>query len=109
MNTIVLMTATGAENLGDELITLCEIQSLRNQNPEVRITLFSHDPSRTWRFFRSQNLSETNLTILPYFPTNIRKNPMRNIGYLLQTLRAFYASSHIYIGGGGLLYGASEE
>jgi hypothetical protein len=28
---IVLFTATGAENLGDELITLCEIRSFQSQ------------------------------------------------------------------------------
>lgn len=109
MNTLTLMTATGAENLWDELITLCEIEKFRIQDPAVNIILFSHDPSRTWRFFRSQNLSEKNLTILPYFPTHIKKYPLKNIGYFLKTLRVFRKSNHIYIGGGGLLYSATEE
>lgn len=47
METLILMTASGAENLGDELITLCEIQNLRNENTEVKIILFSHDPERS--------------------------------------------------------------
>lgn len=109
MNTIVLMTATGAENLWDELITLCEIEKFRTEDSSVKIILFSHDPSRTWRFFRSQDIWEHNLTILPYFPSNIRKIPLRNIGYFLKTLHSFWQAKHIYIGGGWLLYSASEE
>lgn len=109
MNTITLMTASGAENLGDELITLCEIQNFRRDNTQIKIFLFSHDPARTWRFLRSQNMTESNLEILPYFPTHIRTKPLKNILYLLHTIRSFWASGHIYIGGGGLLYGKSEE
>jgi len=103
------MTATGAENLGDELITLCEIWELREKNPEANIILFSHDPERSWRFLYSQNISEKKLTILPYFPTNINKYPLKNIVYFLQTLYTIYRSDHIYIGWGGLLYSATEE
>lgn len=103
------MTATGAENLGDELITLCEIKALREKNTHTNIILFSHSPARTWRFFRSQNIAEKNLIILPYFPTNIRKNPLKNIVYFFQTLKVIRQSNHTYIGGGGLLYSISEE
>lgn len=106
---IILMTATGAENLGDELITFCELIQLREKNPETTITLFSHDPSRTWRFLRSQNIEEENLKILPYFPTHIRENIWKNIIYFTKTLQSFFTADHIYIGGGGLLYGVKEE
>jgi len=109
MNTILLMTATGAENLGDELITLCEIKELREKNPNTSIIVFSHSPSRTRRFLRSQNISEKNLTVLPYFPTNVKKYPIKNCIYFFQTLQAIKQASHIYIGGGGLLYSVSEE
>lgn len=98
MKTLILMTASGAENLGDELITLCEIEHFRNENTEMRIILFSHNPERSWRFLRSQNISEKNLTILPYFPTHIKKHPLKNIYYFLQTLHAIYVSDHVYVG-----------
>ena len=98
MKTLILMTASGAENLGDELITLCEIQNFRAENTEVNIIMFSHDPERSVRFIRSQNIEENNLKILPYFPTHIKKHPLKNISYFLQTLRAVYISDHIYIG-----------
>lgn len=109
MNTITLMTATGAENLWDELITLCEIENFRTIDAGVKIILFSHDPARTWRFLHTQNIATNNLTILPYFPTHIRRNPIKNIWYFLQTLQTLWISEHIYIGGGGLLYGKDEE
>ncbi len=106
---IMLMTASGTENLGDELITLCEINELRNEHPNTSITAFSHDPSRTWRFLRSQNISENHLTLLPYFPKNIKKYPIKNLIYFFQTMKAIRHTNHVYIGGGGLLYSASEE
>lgn len=91
------MTATGAENLGDELITLCEIQRFQREKPDIAITLFSHDPSRTWRFLRTQNIQKNTLEILPYFPTHIRKHPLKNIVYFFKTLSVLYRSSHVYI------------
>jgi polysaccharide pyruvyl transferase WcaK-like protein len=109
MKTLILMTASGAENLGDELITLCEIQNFRAENAEVKIMMFSHDPERSLRFIRSQNIEEKNLTILPYFPTYIKKHPLANIYYFFQTLRTIYISNHVYIWWGGLLYGSTEE
>jgi polysaccharide pyruvyl transferase WcaK-like protein len=89
---ILLFTATGAENLGDELITLCEIQHLQKVYPDAHITLFSHDILRTRRFLLSQNISQEHITLREYFPNASKKQ-----------------CHHIYVGGGGLLYGKSEE
>lgn len=105
---IVLFTATGAENLGDELITLCEIREfLKEKN--IQITLFSHDVERTKRFFISQRCSLENIIILEYFPNALRKQPLKNIGLLWHTFRAIKEAERIYIGWGGLFYGKSEE
>ncbi len=76
---IVLFTATGAENLGDELITLCEIQRFLSSNKDIQITLFSHDIQRTKRFFLSQKLSLEYVQIQEYFPNAFRSHPIRNI------------------------------
>ncbi len=65
---IILFTATGAENLGDELITLCEIEKLSALKKDIKITLFSHSIDRTRRFLLSQKISLQNITILEYFP-----------------------------------------
>ncbi len=76
---IVLFTATGAENLGDELITLCEIQRFLLVDNNTQITLFSHDINRTKRFLLSQKLSLEQVTIQEYFPNGFRTRPIRNI------------------------------
>lgn len=106
---IVLFTATGAENLGDELITLCEIREFLKNNEETHITLFSHDIERTKRFLISQKLWLNNINIKEYFPNALRKHPFRNIGLFWETVKAIKKSDHVYIGGGGLLYSKNEE
>ena len=76
---IVLFTASGAENLGDELITLCEIQRFLLVDKNTQITLFSYDINRTRRFLLSQNLPLEQVTIQEYFPNGFRTHPIRNI------------------------------
>lgn len=106
---ISLFTATGAENLGDELITLTEVQHLQRIYPDSCITVFSHDTARTKRFLLSQNISLNKVTIQEYFPNFLRKKPLKNIRLFWETLRLMRDSDHIYIGGGWLLYAKSEE
>lgn len=106
---IVLFTATGAENLGDELITLCEVQRFLSNNKDIQITLFSHDIQRTKRFFLSQKLSLEYVHIQEYFPNAFRSHPIRNIWLFLQTLKSIKNADHVYVGGGGLLYSKNEE
>ena len=79
MNRICLFTATGAENLGDELITLCEIQAFLLKDKDTQITLFSHDINRTRRFLLSQKLSLAQITFREYFPNAFYSHPIRNI------------------------------
>ncbi len=106
---ICLFTATGAENLWDELITLCEIRSFREEFPGVHIVLFSHSPDRTRRFLLSQKCPLDALLIEQYFPDNFRKNPIKNIWLFFHTLRLLLGVDRVYIWGGGLLYSAHEE
>lgn len=109
MKQICLFTATGAENLGDELITLCEIREFLKRDINIQITLFSHDHNRTRRFFSSQNTPQENITIKEYFPNNFKKQPLKNIQLFWETLKVISHANHVYIGGGGLLYGRKEE
>jgi hypothetical protein len=104
---IVLFTATGAENLGDELITLCEIRYFQETSTEI--TLFSHNIERTRRFLLSQNISLTNINIQEYFPNALRKQPFRNIQLFWRTIKTIKNTDHVYVGGGGLLYSKNEE
>ncbi len=97
---LCLFTATGAENLGDELITLVEIQHLQKIYHNCHITVFSHDTWRTRRFLLSQNISVEKIEIQEYFPNYLRTKPLRNIRLLQETLRLMKNCDHIYIGGG---------
>lgn len=106
---IVIFTATGAENLGDELITLCEIQRFLSMDENVQITLFSHDINRTKRFLLSQKLSLEQITLQEYFPNAFRTHPIKNIGLFYETLVSIKNADRIFIGGGGLLYSKNEE
>lgn len=109
MKQICLFTATGAENLGDELITLCEIRHFQRIQNKIHITIFSHNTDRTKRFLTSQGLPLENITIQKYFPDAIQKHPLKNIALLWETYKTLKKSEHVYIGGGGLLYGKDDE
>lgn len=109
MQKICLFTATGAENLGDELITLCEIQSFLAASEDTHVTLFSHDIERTRRFLLSQKLSLEKITIKEYFPNALRKQPLTNIRLFWETVKVIKNTDHVYVGGGGLFYGKNEE
>ena len=104
---IVLFTATGAENLGDELITLCEIRYFQSIDKEI--TLFSHDIERTRRFLLAQKISLADILIKEYFPNALRKQPFKNIKLFWETVKTIRNANHVYVGGGGLLYSKNEE
>lgn len=106
---IVLFTATGAENLGDELITLCELRQFLSMYHDVQIILFSHDVQRTKRFLLSQNFPLKQVMIQEYFPNGFRIHPIRNIQLFWRMLMSIKNADHVYIGGGGLLYSVTEE
>lgn len=108
MNRICLFTATGAENLGDELITLCEVSELFKRGYE-HITVFSHDIARTRRFFLSQKYNPENIHFCEYFPNAIRTQPLRNIQLLWETIKIIRKSDAIFIWGGGLFYSEHDE
>jgi len=95
MTQIVLFTATGAENLGDELITLCEIREFLKEGNHI--TLFSHNCSRTRRFLLSQEVSLENLEIREYFPNALRQKPLKNIKLMCDTFTAIKNADHVYI------------
>lgn len=104
---VVLFTATGAENLGDELITLCEIRYFQSMGKDI--TLFSHDVERTRRFLLSQKISLADIAIKEYFPNALKKHPFKNIQLFWETAKIIKNADHIYVGGGGLLYSKNEE
>lgn len=97
-----LFTATGAYNLGDELILLQEYTYLKNRYPEATFSIFTYDE-------KSSLLPEdTSIEHLVYFPHHLKKRPFRNVWYLIQTILTVRRSDCIIVGGGGLLYDNEE-
>lgn len=97
-----LFTATGAYNLGDELILLQEYTYLKNRYPGANFSVFTYDA-------RSSLLpDDPAIQYLSYFPNHLKKRPLRNIWYFSQTLLAIQRSDLVIIGGGGLLYDNEE-
>ena len=93
---VVLFTATGAENLGDELIALCEVRYFQNQGDTV--TVFSHDIARTKRFFIAQKIPLETITLREYFPNALRKHPLKNIKLFFETISIIQYTDHVYVG-----------
>ncbi|HBB27090.1 TPA: hypothetical protein DCZ36_01160 [Candidatus Gracilibacteria bacterium] len=97
-----LFTATGAYNLGDELILLQEYEYLKNRYKNASFSFFTYDE-------KSSLLPEDPMIeYLSYFPNHLKTRPIHNIWYLLQTILTIRSSDAIIVGGGGLLYDNEE-
>lgn len=86
-----LFTATGAYNLGDELILLQEYLYLKNRYPKATFSIFTYE--------KESSLLEGGLSIeyFSYFPRNIRKKPVQNIGYFLRGIYEIWKSDLVVI------------
>ena len=102
MNKITLMTALGAGNLGDELIAWCEYQFLREHYPKVHLLVYTYEHSDG--LFARLSARDHLVHMRQYFPSNIRKHPLRNIVSLWKMLYDISTSDTLIIGGGGLWY-----
>ena len=102
MNKITLMTALGAGNLGDELIAWCEYQFLREHYPKVHLLVYTYEHSDG--LFARLSARDHLVHMRQYFPSNIRKHPLRNIVSLWKMLYDISTSDTLIIGGGWLWY-----
>ena len=102
MKKITLMTALGAGNLGDELIAWCEYQFLREHYPEALMAVYTYEHSDG--LFARLSAKDHLVHMRKYFPSNIRKHPLRNIVSLWKMLYDISTSDTLIIGGGGLWY-----
>jgi polysaccharide pyruvyl transferase WcaK-like protein len=95
---ILIMTATGRSNLGDELILREEIRFIRSRYVNIEITVATYN--------KDTHLIENPdwIKFISYFPNNITKKPLQNIWYFIQNMRAIFASDILIIGGGWIIF-----
>lgn len=98
MKQILIYTASGKRNLGDELILLSEYQFLRARYGEARIVYATYDS-------RSNLLPKDPLvSSIGYFPDHIKQKFVRNIRTFIRSFFETRKSDLVIIGGGGLIY-----
>ncbi|MCA9378450.1 hypothetical protein KC711_06255 [Candidatus Peregrinibacteria bacterium] len=77
MKKIILMTALGAGNLGDELIAWCEYQYIREHFPRAKLSVYTYH--ETSGLFAKLADKDHLVCMKKYFPSDIRKHPLKNI------------------------------
>ncbi len=96
---ILLFVATGARNVGDEMIVRAEYDFLRDRYPEAEIRVATYDATN--HFLPK---SDPRLAFFPYFPNGLRIRPFSNVGYFLRNVFETFRADLVIIGGGGLFY-----
>lgn len=94
---ILIMTATGSYNLGDELILQEEVKFIKTHYGGVDITVFTHDQ-------KSTIIRDDSLHFIHYFPTNLFHNPLGNIFYFFKNIWIIAQADVLIIGGGGIIF-----
>ncbi len=92
------MTATGAYNLGDEIILAEELKFLQNHYGDMaEFTVFSYDK-------KSALVYDPTVKFVSYFPNNFFGHFFANIGYFFKNVWLIYRADILIIGGGGILF-----
>lgn len=95
---ILIMCATGAHNLWDELILRWEIQYLRQKYGEhAIITVCTYDPT-------SAIIHDDKVYFASYFPNNFRRRPLRNIAHFFQNIWLLITTDVLIVGWGGIIF-----
>ena len=100
MKRVLLYTATGCGNLGDECILLAEYRLLREffgDGTEFAVATY---------FGKEGDLlpEDKNIVRFSYFPNGFFAHPIRNIGYFFRNAYEMVRADAVVIGGGGLFY-----
>jgi polysaccharide pyruvyl transferase WcaK-like protein len=99
---VLIMTATGSYNLGDEVILHEEMKFLHGHYGEmVDFVIFTHDR-------KSALFQDEEVTWAKYFPSGFMRNPLANIWYLLRNIWIIARADIMIIGGGGLIFDNEE-
>ncbi len=98
MKNILIYTATGEFNLGDECILASEVAYLRKRFPLATIRIVTYNP------LSSLVPSDSAVSTISYFPNNIRKHPFKNFVAFFQNIISIFRADLIIVGGGGIFY-----
>lgn len=85
------MTSTGSYNIGDELILKEEVNFIKTHYGNVDVTVFTHDK-------KSAIVKDDTLHFANYFPTNLARNPIGNIFYLIKNIWLITRADVLIIG-----------
>ncbi len=92
------MTASGAYNLGDEIILAEELKFLQNHYGDMaEFTVFTYDK-------KSALVYDPNVRFMSYFPNDFFSHVFKNIWYFFQNIWIIYRADIMIIWGGGLLF-----
>lgn len=95
---ILIMTATGKSNLGDELILREEIRFLRSRYGDVSITVCTYNP-------KVHLIADpSGIRFISYFPNHLLTRPLQNIWYFFSNILTIYRSDIVIVGGGGIIF-----
>lgn len=98
MKNILIYTATGEYNLGDECILATEVAYLRKRFPLASIRIVTYNP------LSSLVPESPDISTISYFPNRIRKHPFRNFIAFFQNIISIFQADLIVVGGGGIFY-----
>lgn len=98
MKNILIYTATGEYNLGDECILASEVAYLRKRFPVATIRIVTYDP------LSSLVPVDPEISTISYFPNRIRKHPLKNFIAFFQNIVSIFQADMIVVGGGGIFY-----
>lgn len=92
MKRILLYTATGAHNLGDECILKAEYCFLRERYPNAKIRVATYDCTS-----HLLPKDDKKLAFFSYFPNGFSRRPFSNIAYFFRNIYEIVRSDLVVV------------
>ncbi len=91
MKNILIYTASGEFNLGDECILASEVGFLQKHFPNAQIKIVTYNP------LSSLVPTHPDISSISYFPNNIRRHPIRNLIAFFQNIVSIFQAELIVV------------
>lgn len=95
---VLIMTATGKWNLGDEIILREEVRFIRSHYWNVDITVCTYDSKS------HMIMNPDGIKFISYFPNKILTRFLQNIWYFISNIITIYNSDVLIVGGGWIIF-----